>query len=380
MARRRANGEGTITRRKDGRYAAGIWLLTTTGGYKRVWLYGKTWDEVHNKLTEAKDKSRRGIPVTDRPWKVGEYLTYWLEEVVRPSRRRTTYALYEYMVRTSLIPGLGKHRLDRLSVATVQAFLNGQLRAGKSVRAVQIMRTVLSSALTRATREEIITRNVARLVTLPESTSRQLRPWTLDEIRRFLAAAQDDGLYLAFLLLVLYGLRRGEALGLRWDDIDLDAGEIQIRQQLQRASGELYVGPVKTRAGRRDLPLLPLVREALRVQAERQQADRELLGDEWQDTGLVITTRSGRPVEPRNLSRSFSRITAAAKLRRIRLHDLRHVTAKLLKSLQVPARDAQVILGHSRLSVTLEIYTAVDEGDRKAALGRINDLFDAGDN
>ena len=120
------------------------------------------------------------------------------------------------------------------------------------------MRTVLSAALTRAVREELIPRNVARLVELPEWQRTTIRPWTVDEAKRFLTAARSDPLYAAFLLLILYGLRRGEALGLRWADIDFEAGTIEIRQQLQRIRGQLLLGPVKTRAGKRDMPLLDL--------------------------------------------------------------------------------------------------------------------------
>jgi len=117
------------------------------------------------------------------------------------------------------------------------------------------MRTVLSAALTRAVREELITRNVARLVELPEWQASTIRPWTAEEARQFLDASRPDPLHAAFVILVTYGLRRGEVLGLRWTDIDLDAGTIHVRQQLQRIRGQLYLGPVKSRAGQRELLL-----------------------------------------------------------------------------------------------------------------------------
>jgi integrase len=141
-------------------------------------------------------------------------------------------------------------------------------------------------------------------------------------------------------------MRRGEVLGLPWQDIDQDRSLLHVRQQLQRVSGELYIGPVKTRAGARDLPLLGLASAALTAWRTAQDADRNRLGTAWPDTGLVFTTRTGRPVEPRNLVRSFARICDADGVRKIRLHALRHTTASLLKDLGVPPRDAQVILGH----------------------------------
>jgi integrase len=142
----------------------------------------------------------------------------------------------------------------------VQAFLNSQLRAGRSVRSVQIMRQVLSTALSRAVREELVTRNVGRLVELPTWEPGIVAPWAPAEALIFLSAASDDPLYPAFVLLPLYGMRRGEVLGLRWQDIEFDDQTIRIRQQIQRVQGQLQIGPVKTRAGSRDVPLIGLAR------------------------------------------------------------------------------------------------------------------------
>jgi integrase len=234
--------------------------------------------------------------------------------------KRSRPQLYEINIRLYLIPGLGTRRLNRLSVAAVRMFFNQRLEKGDSVRKVQTMRTVLSAALTRAVCEELIPRNVARLVELPQWQRATIRPWVADEAKQFLGAARPDLLYAAFVLLILYGLRRGESLGLRWTDIDFEAGTIQIRQQLQRIQGQLILGPVKTRAGQRDMPLLDLVREALAGQSAQQAAHRSGMGSAWPATDLVFTTRTGRPVEPRNLVRSVRRICADNAL--TRLHGL----------------------------------------------------------
>lgn len=333
---------------------------------------------VIRRMREAQERNRQGTPIPDRAWKLADWLDYWLEHVVSPNRRPKTYALYEMIVRTDLKPALGKHPLTRLSAARVHAFLNGQLAAGRSIRRVQIMRTVVSSALTRAMREELVVRNVARLAELPTWERKPITPWTAAEARAFLDAAKRDPLYPAFVLLLVYGLRRGEVLGLRWRDIDEDDGEIRIRQQIQRVSGELRLGPIKTGAGRRDLPLLPIASDALVMRREAQATDQDALGHAWHDNGLVFTTRTGRPVEPRNLVRSFGRICTAHRIRPIAVHHLRHTTATLLKKLGVPARDAQIILGHSRLAVTLEIYTHEDRQAQREALGKISDVLRGG--
>jgi len=326
-------------------------------------------------MRKAQEDARAGMPVPDEVWKLGPYLEYWLENFVKRNRRPATYNLYEMNIRLYLIPGLGNQKLTTLSVATVQRFLNQRLEKGDSVRKVQVMRTVLSAALTRAVREELISRNVARLVELPEWRPGPVRPWTADEARRFLAACKPDPLYVAFVLLVLYGLRRGEVLGLRWQDIDFEAGTIRVEQQLQQVGGQMHLGPVKTQAGRRKLPLLKLARDALQAQAKTQARYRAEMGSAWPRTDLIFTTRTGRPVGPRNFVRSFRRICEANDIRLIKLHHVRHTVASLLKALGVPARDAQIILGHSRLAVTLEIYTHTDDEAQLDALTRLHDLF-----
>ena len=372
-ARRRSNREGSIWQRQDGRWTGAAYVLTTAGTFRRAYVYGRTREQVHARLVELQDRSARGIPRTDHVWKVGEYLDYWLENIVRPGARPTTYAKYETITRLYLRPGLGRHRLDRLSVAVVQAWLNSRLEAGDWVATVHVMRAVLGAALTRAMREELVSRNVARLATLPANYPARQQPWSVSKALAFLQAARGDRLYPAFVLLLVYGLRRGEVLGLSWRDVDVDNGVLRIHQQLLRVRGQLRLGPVKTNAGRRDLPLLGLPRSAL-----LQHAELKILGaasHEWTAHDLVFTTRTARPVEPRNLARSFHRIIASAGLRPIRLHSLRHTTATLLKDLGVPPRDTMEILGHARIAVTMEIYTGADDASRRAALSKLSALF-----
>lgn len=374
MGARKRNGEGTISGpRRDGRYVGAFYAPTNTGTTKRVYVYGRTYEEAREKLIAEQAKVMAGIPVSAQSWKLGAYLDYWLENVVMPTRRPATVALYEINIRVHLKPGLGKHQLRRLSVATVQTFLNDKIKSGQSVRNVQILRQILSAALSRAMREELVARNVARLVDLPAWEPAEVIPWTDVEALSFLAASADEPLHPAFVLLLLYGLRRGEVLALRWSDIDGDT--IHVRQQVQRIKGRLHFGPVKTRAGSRDLPLLGLAAQALADRREAQEHDRARLGAAWTDTGLIFTTKTGRPVEPRNLVRSFVRICDGNGIRRIRVHALRHTTASLLKKLAVPPKDAQVILGHAHISTTQQIYTHVDEAAKRDAITRLNKLL-----
>jgi integrase len=374
MAGRRANGEGTIYKRKDGRYEAAVYLLTVSGKRKRVRVYGKTREEVHGKLTTAKAQAQQGVPVADQRWTLNAYFDYWLEHAVRIKRRPLTYRRHEAVVRLHLKPGLGRWSLNQLSVQTVQDFLDQLFADGQSAASIHQIRKVLSAALTYALRKELLFRNVARLVELPSYVPDEARHWTLDETVRFLQAARQDPLYPAFVLLALYGLRRGEVLGLRWCDIDFEHGILHVRQQVQRVSGSLRQVPLKTRASRRDEPLLAKAREVLSVQRARQATARATAGASWQgeptDEELVFTTRTGQPVESRNLYRSFLRLCAQHGIRRITIHGMRHTNATTQKILQVHDRDIQAILGHGDVRTT-GIYEHVDLASKRTALEKV---------
>jgi integrase len=366
MARRRVNGEGTIYRRKDGRYEAATYLQTSSGTRRRVRVYGQTWGEAHEKLITAKAEGQRGVPVPDRSWKLDDYLDYWLDHVAHGSRRPSTYMQYQWVVARFLKPALGKYRLDRLAVATVQNWLDKTFAQGASAHRIRLIRTVLSAALTRAQREELVQRNVARLVELPSYEAKERSPWSADEATRFLAAVVDHELYPAFLALMLYGLRRGELLGLRWGDLDFEQGTLHVRNQLQR-HGSFMQGPVKTRASQRDLPMLQPVRDAL---LNMRTVRTDVSANE-----LVFVGGLGQPLDPDSFRVTFQRLAKRNGIRMIAVHDVRHTTATLLKDLGVPARDAQLILGHADIATTQQIYQHAGMESRQKALERVESVL-----
>ncbi|MGH8902636.1 MAG: site-specific integrase [Egibacteraceae bacterium] len=238
-----------------------------------------------------------------------------------------------------------------------------------------MIRKVLSSALTSAQREELVSRNVARLAVLPAYTPDEIEPWAADEARRFLEVSRLDTLYPAFVLLVMYGLRRGEVLGLRWRDVDFAHGVIRVCHQLQRVGHSLQLGPVKTKAGRRPLPILGFIREVLIDYRGKQGQKRQAAGATWRGgeggEALLFTTQDGRPMEASTLVRAFHRVCKQHGLRPIRMHGLRHGFATLLKDLGVPVRDAQQTLGHARVSTTQEIYEHGHLNQRRVSLERV---------
>ncbi|MFF3696646.1 tyrosine recombinase XerC [Streptomyces sp. NPDC002221] len=371
--KRNPNGAGTITKRKDGRYQCAVYVLQPDGTRARKFAYGKTWKECDAKRRELLDKVASGTPVPTRSAKLSEWLSFWLESVVKPRRKLSTYDKYETHVRLYLAPMIGGKRLESLGTADVRRFLL-QLEKKTTAATAKESHRVLRSALSAACREEMITRNVAKLVEPPRAEARELRPWTLDEPLDFLAVSRTDPLYAAFVLAIAMGLRRGEIVGLRWSDVDLDNRVLYVRNQTQRRRGVLYDDDPKSRR-RRAVPLPALCIAPLRWHRMRQAAARTKAGERWQESGYVFTTRNGRQVEPRNVYRSFTRVAQDTGLRVVRLHDARHGTATLLTAAGVAPRVVMEILGHSQMSITMDVYTHVVRDTQREAMSHMDRLL-----
>ncbi|MFI6022330.1 tyrosine-type recombinase/integrase [Streptomyces sp. NPDC051287] len=371
--KRNPNGAGSIWQRKDGRYEARVYVPQPDGTRKRKTVYGATWEECDTKRQELVRRDRQGIPTPTRSAKLSEWLPYWLAHYVEPRRKLSTYDKYETHVRLYLVPLLGTKRLESLSVADVRRFITRMQNAHTAATAKEAHR-VLRTALTAAVREELITRNVASLVEPPRVKQREIRPWTLEETLAFLEAARSDPLYAAFVLAVAMGLRRGELVGLRWSDVDLDNRVLHVRQQTQRRRGTLYDDDPKSRRSR-VVPMPALCIAPLRWHRLRQREAFTRTGVEWSQSGYVFATRNGRPVEPRNVYRSFTRVAADAGLRVVRLHDARHGTATLLTAAGVAPRVIMEILGHSQISITMDVYTHVVHDTQREAISHMDRLL-----
>ncbi|WP_055699195.1 tyrosine-type recombinase/integrase [Streptomyces silaceus] len=371
--KRNPNGAGSIWQRKDGRYEARVYVPQPDGTRKRKTVYGATWEECDEKRQELVRRDRQGIPTPSRSAKLSEWLPYWLAEYIEPHRKRTTYVKYEMHVRLYLVPLLGSRRLESLTTANVRqmvAKVTTQASAATAKEAHRVLRT----ALTAACREELISRNVVQLVPAPRVEPRALNPWSLDQTLTFLEASRSDPLHTAFVLAVALGLRRGEILGLQWTDVDLERRTLTVRTTLNRGGKDLYLDTTKNRRARM-VPIPLMCVAPLRWQRLRQAQQRAAAGAEWHDSDHVFTTRSGRPIEPRNLYRSFLRIAESAGLPKVRLHDTRHGCASLLFAAGVAPRTVMEILGHSQIAVTMNVYTHVSDGDRREAMGHMDRLL-----
>jgi integrase len=311
---------------------------------------------------------------------LGTFLEAWLTDVVRLSVRPRTYASYRYVVRLHLAPCLGHRPLVALSPADVQAFLNAKSASGLSPRTVAYLRGVLRGALGHAERMDLVNRNVARLARPPRIPRRPVSPLSAEQARAFLAAIRGDRLEALYLVALGVGLRQGEILGLRWADVDLEAGTLTVRHALARIEGQLVLVEPKSATSRRVVRLPAFVRDALVAHRVRQAHESLPLRPEPGDVfaELVFTTTLGTPLDGISVTRRFQRILVAAGLPRQRFHDLRHACASLLLAQGVPARVVMETLGHSEISLTLNTYSHVMPSLGREAAERMDQLLGAG--
>lgn len=357
---RRANGEGSLYRRSDGRWTGAHYVLRPDGGRVRRAVYGKTRKEAADRLAELIAKTGAGIALGVDAWTVERYAEYWLVEVVAPRLRPATLSSYRETLRLHILPFVGRSRLRALTPAHVRRLLADRAAHGLGPRSVQIVHSTLRAMLGEAVREELVERNVAAIVRSPTVQRSEIRPWSPEEAAMFLRSAADHRLYGLFAVGVALGLRKGELLALRWSDVDLDQRLLQVRQNVQRLPGAgLVFGPPKSSRSRRSIPLPDVSVRVLRAHRARQASEMLAFGPAWVESGLVFTSSVGTVIEPRNLSRLFDELTSKAGVRRIRFHDLRHTCASILLAQGVPARVVMDVLGHSQLAITTDLYSHV---------------------
>jgi integrase len=371
--RKRGQGEGSIHKRKDGRWAAVINLGYQDGKLRRKYYYGQTRSEVAGMLTKALSDHQKGIPIASDLLTVKQFLESWLADTVKPSVRTSTYISYKQQVNNHIVPGIGHIKLSKLNPSHIQGYLNNRLKSKLSARTVNYHRRLLVIALGKAVKWGLVARNVAEIVDPPRTEKYEIDPISHEQARALLKAIEGDRLEALFTVALSLGLRRGEALGLRWSDIDFQARTLRINQSLQRLDGELQLCEPKTKSSRRVLNLPDSLLAKLRDHRTRQLEEKLQAGVAWQETGLVFTTKVGTPIDPRNVKRRFDSILKNAELPHYRIHDLRHFAASLMLVQGVPIKVVSEILGHSQTSTTTEIYTHVLPALRKEAI----DLVDA---
>lgn len=405
MSNRRPNGAGTIYPRKDGRYEGAAWVKTLDGRRTRIRVYGRTWEETNQALIKAIAEHQNGLGAAVDKRTLAAYLEYWITEVAPHRVRANTLANYRQSLDMHIIPALGTKKLDKLSAKDIRSWLDriavqcrcctqhidAKRAADKqrccalgnccrllpAPRRLQYYHGVLAVALAHAVREDMIPRNVAKQVQVPSGPPRRYEPLTLAEAHAFLAETRRFLHGEVYELALRTGMRRGEILGLRWNDIDFATNTLTIRRTVQRIIGQGKLEmPTKTKSSDRRIPLSPPCIKVLKEHVAFQQAQRERAGKNWTETDYVFTSSVGTPLEPQHITQNMKRLCENAGIRRIRFHDLRHSCATLLIETGVPLITVKELLGHSNIMITANTYTHTRLPHQADALRLLDDQLD----
>jgi integrase len=374
MAKHRGHHEGSIYRREsDGRWVGSISL--EDGG--RKYLYGKTRKEVYDKLQKALQEQQQGTLPTGPKQTLRQYLEYWLEELHKPTIRLSSYVKYRRLIHIHILPALGQVPLQKLAPQQVQSFYKQKSDAGLSPKMVNSIHGVLHKALDHAVRWKLVSGNVCDLVSPPRLVKREIQPLSAEQAKRLLEVARGHRLETLLVLAITTGMRRGELLALRWQDIDFEHHSLQVRRTVDFFAG--YGGYVesepKTAKGRRMIALPPFVIEALRQHRVEQLEVRLKAGADWEEHDLVFTGLRGNYLNPRYILKLFAQVLRGADLPHLRFHDLRHSAATLLLGMGVHPKVVQEILGHSHIGMTMDTYSHVLPSVQKEAMEKWGDIF-----
>jgi integrase len=310
---------------------------------------------------------------------VASYVDEWLAGR-RAALRLSTWASYRDVLEGRVVPRLGALRLDRLTAKHVTGLAvdldqhggrDARRGPGLSPRSVRYTLTVFTRALDDAVKRGLIPRNPAEHVDRPRVADKEMQWWSVEEARAFLNNTGDDRLSALWTLLLTTGLRRGEALGLKWGDIDFDAGRLAVRRTLVSVGYEIRWSEPKTQSSRRVVALDAGTVTALRTHRARQNEERLAIGSGYLDGDIVFADVAGEPLHPDGVTQRFDRLVRNAGLRRIRLHDLRHTAATLMLEKGVPLKAVAERLGHSSIRTTSDLYQHVSETMQEDAAAKL---------
>jgi integrase len=367
-AKSRANGDGDVFGRKnkEGKITSYRGAYVGPDGRRR-YVSGRTKEEARKALREARSNSDAGLVFDGGTVTLASYLDRWLADSVKDTVRQRTYERYESIVRVHIKPTIGRVKLKALTPAHARALYRQKLDSGLSPRTVNYIHVTLHKALSQAVSDGLVQRNAAQ-VKAPRPEKPEIKPLSPDQARKLIGAAYETAdRYAALYVVALHtGMRAGEMLGLRWDDLDLDASGATPALQVRRTLSETRAGHKfelpKSGKGR-SIKLSRKAVEALRSHRAKQAEEKLRLGSLWEDSGLVFPTTTGTTTSGTNLlGRHFKPLLKRAGLPPIRLHDLRHTCATILLMAGKHPKFVQEMFGHANISITLDTYSHVIEG------------------
>jgi len=372
MARRKY-GEGSVFQRKDKRWVAQVKLE----GRKNKQTYHKSEKDAQVALRKMLHELEQHTLATGPQQTLKMFLESWLKDVLKPSSRSvSTYEMYRIVIEKHVIPSLGHVRLQQLKPQQVQAFYTKKLNEGLGKKRVRAFHSVLHKALENAVKWNLVSRNVCDLVNAPIPPRREIQPLSYEQAQRLLTSAHQHRLEALLTVAITTGMRRGEILGLHWQDIDLEKGSLQIQRTVNRVARHgVVVSEPKTNRSRRKITLPAFVIDVIKEHCVRQQQMKMKASDTWHENGIVFCNIYGDYLDNTSLTRMFKKLLKDAELPNIRFHDLRHSAATILLSMGVHPKVVQELLGHSSISMTMDTYSHVLPSMQQEAMGKMDNLF-----
>jgi len=370
MARRRSNNEGSLYFHKT----RGCWCAQVSVSGRRLTKYGKTQKECHEWIKQMLAQIDGGLTFEGTQITLERFIEVWLSSK-EISRRPNTVRNYRRYSEMYILPVLGKMRLQNILPAHIRQLYIRMREEGKGARTIELVHVTLHCAFAQAIKEGILGRNPLDAVERPRVETTHFQILTEDQARQFLIAASGSPNEAIFYLALITGMRKGELLGLKWSDVDWDKGILLIQRQLQQAGSKSAVlAPPKTRAGRRAIKLGAGALAQLDAHRKRQELVKAVAGENWKENDLIFTSSIGTFTDQSKVSKEFKRILKNAGLPDIRFHDLRHTSISFLLDVGTPVNTVQVRAGHSKASVTVDIYGHALVHSQEEAAERIEEL------
>jgi len=363
MARRRGNNEGSIFKRKDGRWCAQVSLEG-----QRLTMYGKTRMQCRDWIRQTLPKNEDSPAFGYKQLTLERYVETWLGYKKLSQRPRTVHS-YRRMAELYLLPRLGKMLLKDIRPGHIQQLYKNMREDGKGARTIQLAHVVLHCIFRQVVKEGILRRNPLEAVDRPRVETAEFHILNEEQVRRFMIFASESRYETLFHLALTSGMRKGELLGLKWCDVDWVKGVVKVQRQLQIVpdQGVALVAP-KSKAGYRQIKLGQGSMRKLEAHQKQQALEKAAAGERWQEHGLIFTTSIGTYVNQSKVSRVFKQILQQAGLPDMRFHDLRHTSISILLANGTPVNTVQRRAGHSKASVTTDIYGhAMDRSAERAA-------------
>ena len=376
---KRSNGEGTIFKRSDGRWCAAYFDKE----YRRHYVYGKTQKEIKQKL--KKKMSEVNISTKGKGITVDEWMVQYLDEYKRNEVKETTYwsymELYEKHIKKS---DIGLSELQSLTSQQLQKFYNDKKEQDYNPKTIRHMYVLINSALDKAMQIKLLNENVNRQTVIPKKEEYTAKVLSAEEVKKILVNAKEDKLYPIIALEIYTGLRKGEIMALKWENISFDQEELHVEGNLCRVVKEINedgskcyeykIMKPKTAKSKRVVPLLPGAIEALKMQQAMQAQDKEMYSEIYNDQGLVFARCDGTFLSQRAFMDKYHAFLKRYGASDVRFHDLRHTFATLLLEAGEEPKAIQELLGHSTYSTTMDIYAHVTKKGKVNAIKRLDIL------